>query len=239
MIGNGETVNPQTDGREVGEAPAGGSQESWILGLACLCLLCLGLVAGGCATGKAHQERHYILSAVRQGEPLRPVVDGSLEVHRFSVDAEFAARNLVYRLGEFEYEVDYYRQFLISPGTMITEQTRNWLTDSGLFTLVLPLGSRIVPSYTLEGNVTALYGDFSKESSPSAVMEIRLFLLDNAGGEEKVVLAETYRAATPVSDRTAEVFVEALNKSLVDIQGRFEHDLQTVFTAATPKAESN
>jgi ABC-type uncharacterized transport system auxiliary subunit len=188
------------------------------------------LAAGGCATGSSHQERNYILEAARPGEPVQAVIAGSLEVHRFSVDAAFATRNLVYRLGQFEYEMDYYRQFLIAPGTMVTERTRDWLADSGLFTRVLARGSRLAPDYTLEGNVTALYGDFTKESAPAAVMEIRLFLLDNTGGTETVAFARTYRAATPVQDKTAEVFVEALNRSLADILARLEADLQPGLT---------
>ncbi len=68
-------------------------------------------------------------------------------------------------------------------------------------------------------------------------MEIRLFLLDNADSAEKVVFTETYRAATPVQDRTAEVFVEALNKSLVDILSRLESDLQKAFSGTTATAE--
>jgi cholesterol transport system auxiliary component len=151
---------------------------------------------------------------------------GLLEVHRFSVNNAFVTRNLVYRLGEFKYEVDYYRQFLIPPGTMITEQTRSWLTGAQLFTRVLPVGTRITPNYTLEGNVIALYGDFSSPSASAAVMEIRFFLLDNAGSREKVIFAESYRAAIPVPDRTVEVFVDALNKALADILGRLEADLQ-------------
>lgn len=220
------------------ETRIGSSRALWTPGLAGLCLICLGVLAGGCSTHSSKERQQYILEAVRSGQSLRPVVDGTLEVHRFSVDAAFTARNLVYRLGRFEYETDAYRQFLIAPGTMITEQTRAWLADSGLFQRVVPAGSRIAPDYTLEGNVTALYGDFSDESAPAAVMEMRLFLLDNSGGTEKVAFAQTYHAATPVSDRTTEVFVEALNRSLVDILGRLESDLQREFSAKTVIAPS-
>lgn len=206
------------------------TQVSWMPGLPCLCLVLLGSFAGGCATGSSGEKQQFILEAVRPGEPVLPVVDGSLEVHRFSVDAAFATRNLVYRLRRFEYEMDYYRQFLIAPGTMITEQTRDWLADSGLFTRVLPLGSRLAPGYTLEGNVTALYGDFSNDAAPVGIIEIRFFLLDNANGTEEVAFAQTYRVATPVQDRATEVFVDALNRSLADILTRLEADLKEAFS---------
>ncbi|MGE5296340.1 MAG: ABC-type transport auxiliary lipoprotein family protein [Solirubrobacterales bacterium] len=206
------------------------------LDVLCLGLLCVGLAAGGCATGTSRERRQFILEAVRPGEPLQSVFSGSLEVHRFSVDAAFVTRNLVYRLGEFEYEVDYYRQFLVSPGAMITEQTRQWLADSGLFAQVLPTGSRVMPSYTLEGNVTALYGDFTNASSPAAVMEIRFFLLDNARNEEKVVFARDYRVSTPMPDKTAEVLMDTMNKSLATILGRLEADLQKASSGKSGEA---
>lgn len=192
------------------------------------CLLAVASFAGGCAGGFDRNEQYFILEAVRQGGPVQPVADGSLEVHRFSIDAAFMTKNLVYRLGEFKYEADYYRQFLIPPGTMITDRTRDWLADSGLFQIVLPMGSRIVPTYTLEGNVAALYGDFADEAAPSAVMEIRVFLLENAGGQEKVVFSETYRATAPVSSRATDDFIDALNRSIVEILTRLESDLQEV-----------
>jgi len=183
-------------------------------------------VTGGCAGGRSYKEHYYILEAVRPGQPRKADSDATLEVHRFGVDAAYAGKGLVYRPDEMQYETDHYRQFLIAPGTMITERTRRWLADAGLFGQVLPVGSRITPTHALEGNVTALYGDFADESNAAAVMEIRFFLLANAGGQEHVVFAQTYRAAMPVRDRMAKVFVEALNQSLVEILTRLEADLR-------------
>ncbi|MEN6335176.1 MAG: ABC-type transport auxiliary lipoprotein family protein [Phycisphaerales bacterium] len=212
--------------RRTVKTPSGSPGISLRLGLPCLCLLGIGLVAGGCSSVSPQQEDRYLLEVVRPGEPLPTIVNGSLEVQRFSVNAAFTARNFVYRLDQFKYETDYYRQFLIAPSAMITEQTRNWLARSGLFTEVLPTGSRVVPDYTLEGNVTSLYGDFSNESSPAAVIEVRLFLLNNVRGNENVVFTQIYRAAVPMQDRTAQAFVAALNQGFADILGRLEADLQ-------------
>lgn len=198
---------------------------TFLLLLSVVCVPLAALVVGGCAGGRSYEEHYYILEAVRPDQPRAARRDATLEVHRFSVDAAFAGKGLVYRLGDMRYETDYYRQFLIAPGTMITERVRRWLDDAGLFGQVLPVGSRVTPTHTLEGTVTALYGDFADESRAAAVMEIRFFLLANAEGQERVVFAQTYRAATPVRDQTAEVFVEALNKSLMEILTRLEADL--------------
>jgi cholesterol transport system auxiliary component len=226
------------------EKPERGSADctvrtSHFLAFSSSCLLAAALIAGGCTNGSSRNEQHFILEAVRQGSPVRPVTDGSLEVHRFSVDTAFVTKNLVYRLGEFKYEADYYRQFLISPGTMITEKTRDWLADSGLFNSVLPVGSRIVPSYTLEGNVIALYGDFTDEAAPTAVMEIRLFLLENSEGRERVIFSKTYRTATDVPSRATDDFVDALNRSLMEIMTRLEADLPKALAGKTEDADNS
>ena len=214
---------------------------SHFLTFSSLCLLAAALIVGGCTGGSPRNEQHFILEAVRQGGPVQPVADGSLQVHRFSVDAAFMAKNLIYRLGEFQYETDAYRQFLISPGTMIAERTRDWLAGSGLFSAVLPLGSRIVPDYTLEANVIALYGDFTDQASPTAVMEIRFFLLENAAGREKVVHAEAYRVTNAVPSRGTEEFIDALNRNLMEILTRLESDLQQVLAgrAQVPSARQS
>jgi cholesterol transport system auxiliary component len=199
--------------------------------------ICLGgLALAGCATPATYERDYYILEAARQAAPAEVRTDATLEVRRFSVDAAFADKGLVYRLGEFKYESDYYHQFLIAPGIMITEKTRAWLTDAGLFAHVLPAGSRPQPMYTLEGNVTALYGDFRNESAPTTVMEIRFFLLTSADAEETVAFAETYRAAAPVPVRTADALVAALNEGLREILTRLEADLQRTLTDRTDTA---
>ncbi len=199
--------------------------------------ICLGgLALAGCATPGTYERNYYVLEAARQAAPAEVRTDATLEVRRFSVDAAFADKGLVYRLDEFKYESDYYHQFLIAPGVMITEKTRAWLADAGLFAHVLPAGSRPTPTYTLEGNVTALYGDFRNESAPTAVMEIRFFLLTNADAQETVAFAETYRAATGVPDRTPDAFVAALNAGLTEILTRLEADLQKTLAGRTDPA---
>jgi cholesterol transport system auxiliary component len=137
-------------------------------------------------------------------------------------------RQLVYRVTEFRYETDYYHQFVTLPGVMITEKTRNWLADAGLFRQVVPPGSPVVPTYILDGNVTALYGDFTDPSAPMAVAEIRFSLLSSPGSGENVIFSRTYRATTPLTARTADAVVAALDRDLTEILTRLTADLQDV-----------
>ena len=120
------------------------------------------------ANGAEARDDHYI---ERHAVPIEKQSSIHLEVRRFSVDSVYASKELMYRQGPLAYQIDHYHEFVIEPGQMITEKARTWLMQSGLFARVLDPGTLSVPSHCLEGNVTALYGDFRDKSAPAAVVE--------------------------------------------------------------------
>jgi cholesterol transport system auxiliary component len=194
-------------------------------------VLCVALLPGafllsGCAQSATAERKYYALEVERQGPPAKMHAEATLRLRRFNVDEAFSTRQLVYRVNEFEYEPDYYHQFLVLPGVMITEGTRDWLANSGLFDRVTAAGSRVESAYVLEGNVIALYADFRSKSAPVAVVALRFFLLAGPETNETVALARTYKAESPIAARTAEAVVEALSKSLDDILTHLEADLE-------------
>lgn len=201
-------------------------------------LLIFGFLLSGCGQSALAERKYYVLDAVREGKPAAVHSDATLRLRRFNVDEAFATRGLVYRVDEFRYEPDYYHQFLVLPGVMITEEARDWLANSGLFGRVTAVGSRLESAYLLEGNVIDLYADFTQKAAPEAVVEIRFFLLAGPEAGESVALSETYRAATPISTRTAEAVVGALSKSLADILTRLEADIAKVLARPPDKAEA-
>jgi cholesterol transport system auxiliary component len=198
-------------------------------------LIVLTIVFAGC--GPSPYNRHYyILDATRQAEPSEIHSDVILEVQRFTTDSVFTSKQLVYRKTEFEYESDFYGEFLISPGLMVTEKTRNWLSESGLFARVLEPGSYTKPTHTLHANITALYIDTRDKKSPAAVMQMRVFLTPEKPSEKLVILAETYNASVKVKSKTAEDFVQGFNQCLEQILTDLENDLQQEFQ---PSADSS
>jgi len=203
----------------------------------CLALLIFGFLLSGCGQSAIAERKYYALDAIREGKPAAAHSDATLRLRRFNVDEAFASRDFVYRVDEFRYEPDYYHQFLILPGVMITEEARDWLANSGLFARVTSVGSRLESTYLLEGNVTDLYADFTQKTTPEAVMEIRFFLLAGPEGNEAVVLSETYRASTLISAKTAEAVIEAFSKSLADILTRLEAGIAKVLARPAEKAE--
>jgi len=184
------------------------------------------ILVSGCGSREAYNKKHYILNAVRRGESIETETDSVLEVRRFTIDSAFGGKGLVYRTGEFEYESDFYSEFLVSPAAMITEKTRNWLSESGLFQTVLDVGSQIDPTHVIEGNITEMYGDFRDKLSPEATIEMRIFLLETeVGGESVPVFAKKYQSSVGIESEGSEGLVKALDKCLEDILSSLEQDL--------------
>jgi cholesterol transport system auxiliary component len=183
-------------------------------------------VLTGCSSAEKYDRKYYVLHANRPAAPVRTQTDYVLDVSRFTVDSAYSGSGLVCRVGESEYESDFYNEFLAAPAAMVTDETRNWLSRSRLFRRVLDPGSRIDPTHVIEGNVTALYGDFTDRSSPKAVIEMRVFLLKAKAGEEPLsVFGKTYRSSVGIESDGPEALVEALGRCLQTTLSALENDL--------------
>jgi cholesterol transport system auxiliary component len=199
--------------------------------------LCISLVASavlitGCGV-KSYEKQQFLLDARRASSATAGSPQNVMEVRRFTIDPAFSGKGLTYRKGEFEYESDFYNEFLLAPDAMVTEKVRNWLSMSGLVRRVLDPGSYVDPNYVLEGNVVALYGDFRTQSFPKAVMEIRMFLLEmQTGSDPVIVFGKTYESSVGIESEGPNGLVEAFNRCLVEILGDLEKDLSEKLRSA-------
>ena len=188
-------------------------------------LMIVSMILSGCGPKRiAYNQRNFVIETSRNRPQQKISKDVILNVQNFSIDVAFSSKSLVYRKGQSEYETDFYNQFLIRPDDMITEKTRGWLSESGLFKLVLEPGSYTEATHMLEGNIIALYGDFSEDSSPKATAKIRFFLVKLS--DKSVVFTNTYEAVSEFKDRTAESLIEAFGVCLTNILSDLEKDLQ-------------
>lgn len=190
-----------------------------------LSLVASAVLISGCGA-KSYEKQHYLLDAQRVPSTVAGDNQNIVEVRRFTVETAFSTKGLTYRKGEFEYESDFYNEFLIAPGAMVTEKVRNWLSASGLSQRILDPGSYLDPTYVLEGNVVALYGDFRGKSSPKAIMEIRVFLLDmKTAADPAIVFGKTYKSSVTLDSEGSGDLVRALDSCLVEILTDLEADL--------------
>jgi cholesterol transport system auxiliary component len=188
-------------------------------------LASMAICVGCSAPRHSYTKRQFVLEVNRSTEAAAGSPQGILVVRRFSVDPTYESKGLMYRKGESEYQTDFYHEFLIAPEVIISGQTRNWMSQSGLFTTVLEPGSMIQPTHVLEGNILALYGDFREPASPRVVMEIRIFLIDNESSETAILFSRDYRASRPAEAQTPEALIAAFNQCLEQILNSLEEDI--------------
>ena len=199
----------------------------------CLMSLLCAFTAG-CAMqqGASSAERFFVLDVDRPGQAMSGLKPHVLKVRRFRVSETFSGNQFVYRTGEMTYDPDFYNKFLASPGSMVTDQTIEWFSASGIFAHVADTGSDTEAELLLEGNVLAIYGDYSDPDHALAVMEIRIDVMDTTGVENTVVFHKNYKADTTIEsgdpDQTnggAEL-VKGFNLCLENILTELEGDLR-------------
>ena len=189
-----------------------------------ICLVLL--VLGGCVNlGRSYPEKHfYILETVHPGEMHASIPGTILKVRKFRASPAFERKELVYRTSDARYEGDFYNEWFVPPNAMITQQVVNWLTRAGLFQYVMDSSGPLPATHSLEGTLTALYGDY-RATPAKAVLAVQFFLLHEASGQAEVLWHQEYRKEVDVMERTPEALVSGWNEALRLILSALDEDL--------------
>ena len=191
-----------------------------IILLICFLTGCIGFQA-------IRPEKHsYMLDASRHLDVASPARKASLKVRRFRVSPQYEGKGFVYRKGALDFETDFYNEFFAPPSTMLTEEVREWLAGSGLFHHVVDTSSTVETLYTLEGELTALYGDYREKKAPKAVLKIQFSLIRDVSDRPEMVFQRQYHEQIPLKADTPQALVEAWNEGFQRILAAFENDLR-------------
>ena len=174
------------------------------------------------AGGPADKRRYFLLEVQRQGNTFKPQEDVILMVRPFSLAPGYHAKELTYRKSKFQYESDYYNQFITDVGRQVAQQTGNWLSQSGYFTHVVPPGSTVTATHILQGNITHMYGDFRDKSNAKAFVSITFYLIDISNRQPDIVFSESFDEQSPIAETTAESLLEAYQHCLQQIMVKLE-----------------
>lgn len=170
-------------------------------------------------------KRYFVLDIALDTSPQNPAETGTLQIASARVSPRYADKNFVYRRSDTRFESDFYNQFLISPGVLVTEELRREFSRSGMFKFVIGSVNALAPTHTLETVVNTLYGDFRDLKAPKAVIEMEFFLTQEAspGG---IVFHKLYHGTIPLDGRNPEALVQGWNKALEAISGSLITDLK-------------
>ena len=187
--------------------------------------LLIVLLGPGCASRTAIVKDTFLLNAKRPGASVKTASETILAVQPFSIAPAFQGKGIVYRTGENQYKSDYYYEYFVSPASMITNQTQNWLSESGTFGQVLSPVSSVGPTHVLEGHIRQIVADVRDKGNPQAVVELSFFLLEQDRHDRKILFHEIYLVTWPLESKTASACIAAMNQCLSEILGDLEKDL--------------
>jgi len=183
------------------------------------------LFNSGCLQHKAVVKDAFLLEVQRDNRSVQKSSESILAVQPFSIAPEFADKGIVSRTGDNQDESDFYNEYFVSPAPMITEQTRQWLSESGLFAQVLLPVSSVKPTHVLEGHIQQMVMDIRNPAAPQAVLEITFFLLQQQSRNRIVQFHKTYESTQPMKSASFQDYIAAQNAGLRTILSEMESDL--------------
>ena len=204
-----------------------------------VCLASVSLAMAACLNlNKSYPEkRSFVLDVSSVSREPAPEATMVLKVSKFRVSPLFVGRAMVYRIGELQYENDFYDEWFVSPGALLTQQFHDWLSKTGRFRFVLVGTNHIEPTHLLEGRVAEFYGDYRLAELPKAIFGIELLLLDGLN-ERQAILRRTYHKEVPLANRSPDALAEGLTQAVRLVLVDLERELSEVVVSPAPPSSS-
>ena len=198
------------------------------------CLAIIMMCPTGCLDLKKSypEKRSFVLDV--GAPPQETPANGAivLKINKLRVSPLFAGRAMVYRVADLQYESDFYDEWFVAPGTLVTQQVHQWLSRSAGFETVVVGTNHVEPTHLLEGTVTEFYGDF--RAAPRAVLGLELHLLDAL--HERQFFRRTYHQDVPLSDQSSEALARGLTEALRAVLVDVVKDITAVELVRTPRS---
>jgi len=211
--------------------------KNWISIWRLVCLASVLLAMAACFNKGYQEKRSFVLDVSSESREPASESPIALKIKKFRVSPLFVGRAMVSRIGELQYEHDFYDEWFVSPGLLLTRQFHDWLSKTGRFRFVLVGTNHIEPTHLLEGNVAEFYGDYRLAQSPKAVFGIELLLLDGLN-EWQVSFRRTYHKEVPLADRSPDALAEGLSQAVRLVLVDLEREVAEVAGRPAPASSS-
>jgi uncharacterized lipoprotein YmbA len=190
-----------------------------------LLLILLGFSLLACApTRPAIETANWLVAPERTGATRTMQSPLWLKMGSFNVTTPFDSKSLVYRLGDQQYEKDFYNAYIATPSSMFSNATRQWLDQSGIFRLTVAQGTSFFPFYTLQATIDELYGDY--RGKPEAVVSVQFFLtVTNPNIPTPLITAKRYTQRVALANNLPQTLVLGQQQALAAILLQLESDL--------------
>lgn len=167
---------------------------------------------------------NWLVAPERTGTPRTMQSPLWLKMGSFSVTTPFDTKSLVYRLGDQQYEKDFYNAYIATPSSMFSNATRQWLDQSGIFRITVAQGTSFFPFFTLQATIDELYGDY--RGKPEAVVSVQFFLtVTNPNLPTPLITAKRYTQRVALANNQPQTLVLGQQRALAEILQQLEADL--------------
>jgi uncharacterized lipoprotein YmbA len=161
-----------------------------------------------------------------------------LQVRRVNIAPPFDGPSLVYRTHEGAYVKDYYNEWVAPPEELLSTQMVDWLSASGPFAAAVDGRSGASHRFALETCISSLYGDFHDPHKPKAVLDARVYLLDDASGGRNVAWQNHYDIVVPLDAASSQQFMLGAGSAYRQLLDSIARDLSAyrkTVVAANPR----
>lgn len=166
---------------------------------------------------------HRLLTGAPATVYEKPHLPGTMEVDRFHADGVLQDRAIIFVEHDDPNVLHqyYYQLWADSPPRMLQTATVNYLREAHLADQVVVAGLRIVPTYTLAGDIKRLEHVVGNSSSVVVELEFALREYNNGG----VVWVKSYTGNRTVENDSVGAATRAIGEAVGEILNRLASDL--------------
>jgi len=192
-------------------------------------LLAAPALAAGCnPLSQPFPEKAMFVLDVRRPQRLPPNPRGRVLVLRTVTPGPGAEqRGLVTRFQGGQQRVDFWNEFFSPPPSLVQDQLRQWLADSGLFSAVVDQGTRAAPALALEPVLNALFAD-AAESPAVARVQMQTLTLGLDRTPPRVIAQGEHDRRAQIASLTPATIVAGFNVVLAAIFADIEASFRGV-----------
>jgi cholesterol transport system auxiliary component len=193
-------------------------------------LLAAPALAVGCSNplSRPFPEKTFFVLDVRRPQRLPPNPRGRVLALRTVTPAPgVELRGLVTRLAGGQQRADFWNEFFAPPASLVQDQLRTWLADSGLFSAVVDQGTRATPALALEPVLNGLFAD-ATVSPPQARAQMQVLLLGLDRTPPRVLTRGDHDRAAQIASVEPAAIVAGFNVALAAIFAEIEASLRAV-----------
>lgn len=202
-------------------------------------LMCLSLLATGCASLKSPPRKVYFHTLEYPPPTFGKLktLSVSLRVESFQTAPDYTSRQIIYREADYGRQAYIYHKWHSAPAGMLSYLFMRDLSRCGLFAAVAGPGQSLSTAYAVSGLVDQFLEEDTAEGR-FAVLAVTLTLIQARGGPRNLVFQKHYKVRHPIEGEEAVDVVSALSRAAAVFSRQAIRDIYSALTKTNKREAS-